>query len=78
MRYLTGDNKAPAAEELAKQIGAAVRAGHLSVAAARPVFLTRVAGYSSAAAGEQLGQSPAVVRALRSRAERALVRAGGQ
>jgi hypothetical protein len=42
------------------------------------VFLTRVAGYSSAAAGEQLGQSPAVVRALRSRAERALVRAGGQ
>jgi hypothetical protein len=70
-------DKAPPADELGKQISAAVKAGHLSVAAARPVFLTRVVGYSTAAAGEQLGHSPAVVRAVRSRAERALVRAGG-
>jgi DNA-directed RNA polymerase specialized sigma24 family protein len=75
--FLARDDKAPAADELAKQIGAAVRAGRLSAAAARPVFLTRVAGYSTAATGEQLGCSPAVVRALRSRAERALVSSGG-
>jgi hypothetical protein len=75
--YLGSDDKTLPAEELAKQISAAVRDGHLSVAAARPVFLTRVAGYSTAAAGEQLGHSPAVVRAIRSRAERALVRSGG-
>jgi hypothetical protein len=72
--FLAREDEALATEELAKQIGAAVRAGRLSVAAARPVFLTRVAGYSTEAAGERLGQSPAVVRALRSRAERALVR----
>jgi hypothetical protein len=76
MLSLVGDDKAPAVEELAKQIGAAVKAGHLSVSAARPVFLTRVAGYSTVAAGDQLGLNPAVVRALRSRAERALVRSG--
>jgi hypothetical protein len=74
--FLAREDEAPATEELAKQLGAAVSAGHLSVAAARPVFLTRVAGYSTEAAGKQLGQSPAVVRALRSRAERALVRCG--
>jgi DNA-directed RNA polymerase specialized sigma24 family protein len=74
---LAGDDKAPAANELAKQIAAAVRAGCLTAAAARPVFLTRVAGYSTAAAAGQLGCSPAVVRALRSRAERALVGSGG-
>jgi hypothetical protein len=75
--YLAGDDKALPTEELAKQIGAAVRAGYLSVAAAQPVFLTRVAGYSTSEAGKQLGHSPAVVRALRCRAERALVRSGG-
>jgi len=75
---LAGDDTAPAADELAKQIGAAVRAGRLSAAAARPVFLTRVAGYSTAAAARQLGYSPAVVRALRSRAERVLVSSGGR
>jgi hypothetical protein len=74
--FLAREYQPPASEELAKQIGTAVGAGHLSVAAARPVFLTRVAGYSTEAAGERLGQSPAVVRALRSRAERALVRCG--
>jgi DNA-directed RNA polymerase specialized sigma24 family protein len=76
--YLTRDDKAPPAEELAKQISAAVMSGRLSVAAAQPVFLTRVAGYSTVAAGEQMGHSAAVVRALRSRAERALVRSGGR
>jgi DNA-directed RNA polymerase specialized sigma24 family protein len=74
---LAHEDKAPPAEELARQIGAAVRAGHLSAPAARPVFLTRVAGYSTAEAAESLGHSPAVLRALRSRAERALVSAGG-
>jgi DNA-directed RNA polymerase specialized sigma24 family protein len=37
------------------------------------VFLTRVAGYSPAEAAQRLGVTPAVVRALRSRAERQLV-----
>ena len=74
---LAHEDQAPPAEELARQIGAAVRAGHLSAPAARPVFLTRVAGYSTAEAAESLGHSPAVLRALRSRAERALVLAGG-
>jgi len=73
---LAREDKAPPVEELATEIVAAVRTGRLSASAARPVFLTRVAGYSTAEAAESLGQSPAVLRALRSRAERALVVAG--
>jgi DNA-directed RNA polymerase specialized sigma24 family protein len=75
--HLAKEDKAPAAEELAREIGAAVRAGRLSAAAARPVFLTRALGYSTAEAAQYLGRSPAVLRAQRSRAERALVRADG-
>ena len=63
----------PVAEELAAEIGDAVRAGRISACAARPLFLTRVAGYSPAEAARRLGCTPAVVRAVRSRAERALV-----
>ena len=37
------------------------------------MFLTRVVGYSSAEAAKRLGVTPAVVRALRSRAEWLLV-----
>jgi len=75
--HLAREDKAPAAEELAGEIRAAVRAGRLSAAAARPVFLTRALGYSTAEAAQYLGRSPDVLRALRSRAERALVRSGG-
>jgi hypothetical protein len=62
-----------AADALACEIGSAVRAGHISAKAAAPVFLTRVVGYSPAEAAHRLGVTPAVVRALRSRAERQLV-----
>ena len=62
-----------AADALAREIGSAVRAGRISAKAATPVFLTRVVGYSSAEAAQRLGVTPAVVRALRSRAERLLV-----
>ena len=62
-----------AADALAREIGSAVRAGRISAKAAAPVFLTRVVGYSSAEAAKRLGVTPAVVRALRSRAERLLV-----
>ena len=61
----------------ARQIGATVRAGRLSAAAARPVFLTRVAGYSATEAASSLGRSAAVVRSMVSRAERVLVATGG-
>ena len=63
----------PAAEALALEIRDAVRAGRISAKAAAPVFLTRVAGYSTAEAARALGRAPAVLRAQRSRAERALV-----
>ena len=62
-----------AADALAVEIGAAVRAGRISARAAAPVFLTRVAGYSSAEAARRLGVTPAAIRAMRSRAERRLV-----
>jgi DNA-directed RNA polymerase specialized sigma24 family protein len=67
------EDRSGPAEELAREIGAAVRAGRISASAARPVFLTRVAGYSTAEAARALGHSPAVLRAARSRAERVLV-----
>ena len=57
----------------AAQIRDAVRAGRISARAAAPVFLTRVAGYSTAEAARALGRAPAVLRVQRSRAERALV-----
>jgi len=63
----------PVAEQLAGEIAGAVRAGRISVSAAAPVLLTRVAGYSTAEAARALSQSPATLRAVRSRAERALV-----
>lgn len=63
----------PVAEQLADEIGRAVRAGRISATAAAPVFLTRVAGYSTVEAAKALGHSPATLRALRSRAERSLV-----
>jgi DNA-directed RNA polymerase specialized sigma24 family protein len=62
-----------AAEGLAEEIASAVRAGRITPRAAAPVFLTRVAGYSSAEAAKRLGVTPASVRAIRSRAERRLV-----
>jgi DNA-directed RNA polymerase specialized sigma24 family protein len=59
-------------DRLAFEIAAAVRSGRITASAARPVFLTRVAGFDVAEAAAHLGCSPAVVRALRSRAERQL------
>lgn len=59
-------------EALAGEISDAVRTGRISRAAAAPVFLTRVAGFGVEEAAERLGCSPAVVRAVRSRAERRL------
>ena len=64
-----------AADELALEVADAVRAGRLTLTAARPVFLTRVAGFDVPDAAERLGCTPAVVRAVRSRAERRLVAA---
>jgi DNA-directed RNA polymerase specialized sigma24 family protein len=61
------------AEELAHEIATAVRAGRISASAAAPVFLTRVVGYSTTETAFALGQQPNAVRAVRSRAERALV-----
>lgn len=63
----------PVAEALALEIRDAVRAGRISAKAAAPVFLTRVAGYSTAEVARALGKGRDVVRAERSRAERALV-----
>jgi DNA-directed RNA polymerase specialized sigma24 family protein len=62
----------PALEVLAGAITDAVGAGRLSVPAARAVYLTRVAGVSTAEAGRMLGCGPGVLRAVRSRAERRL------
>ena len=64
-----------AADELALEVADAVRAGRLSLTAARPVFLTRVAGFDVADAAKRLGCTPGVVRAVRSRAERRMVAA---
>lgn len=74
---LASEDRAPVASELAHQIGAAVRAGRLSTSAARTVFLTRVAGYSTSEAASSLGRSAAAVRSTVSRAERVLVATGG-
>lgn len=62
-------------EALAGEIADAVRAGWISRAAAAPVFLTRVAGFGVGEAAERLGCSTAVLRAVRSRAERRLTAA---
>ena len=70
---LTAQEDRPTAELLATEIAGAVRAGRISAAAAGPVFLTRVVGFSTADAAGRLGCSSAVLRALRSRAERRLV-----
>jgi DNA-directed RNA polymerase specialized sigma24 family protein len=61
------------ADELSAEIAAAVRAGRISARAAAPVFLTRVAGFSTAEAARRLGTSAPSLRVARSRAERALV-----
>jgi DNA-directed RNA polymerase specialized sigma24 family protein len=63
----------PPGEQLAAEIGAAVRAGRISARLAAPVLLTRVAGYSPEEAAKRLGMKASVLRALRSRAERRLV-----
>jgi hypothetical protein len=65
----------PTVEVLAREIVAAVRDGRISIAAARPVFLTRVIGYDTTEAARRLGCTPAVLRAIRSRAERRLSQA---
>lgn len=70
---LTARDERPTAERLAGEIANGVRAGRISAAAAAPVFLTRVMGYSPTEAAARLGCSPDVLRALRSRAERRLV-----
>lgn len=62
-------------EALAGEIADAVRAGRITRAAAAPVFLTRVAGFGVGETAERLGCSTAVVRAVRSRAERRLTAA---
>lgn len=74
---LASEDRAAAASELGRQIGAAVRAGRLSASAARTVFLIRVAGYSATEAASSLGRSAASVRSTVSRAERVLVATGG-
>lgn len=61
------------ADRLAVVISDAVRSGRIGRQAAIPVFLTRVAGFEVAETAARLGCSPAVVRAVRSRAERRLV-----
>ena len=60
------------AERLAIELADAVHQGRVSLAAVRPVFLTRVAGFAVPEAAQRLGCTPAVVRAVRSRAERCL------
>ncbi|HEX3424745.1 MAG TPA: hypothetical protein VHT30_01345 [Acidimicrobiales bacterium] len=65
----------PVEDRLAVAIAAAVHAGHISRGAAAPVFLTRVAGFPVAEVATRLGYTPAVVRSIRSRAERRLVAA---
>jgi len=61
-----------AADRLAAELGDAVRHRRVSLAAVRPVFLTRVAGLDVPEAARQLGCTPGVLRAIRSRAERRL------
>ncbi|HET9060526.1 MAG TPA: hypothetical protein VFN61_11440 [Acidimicrobiales bacterium] len=61
------------AERLGDEVAEAVRSGRLSATAARPVYLTRVLGYSDTEAAVRLGYNQDVLRATRSRAERALV-----
>jgi hypothetical protein len=60
------------ADRLAVELAQAVREGRVSLAAVRPVFLTRVAGFDTTEAALRLGCTPAVVRAIRSRTERRL------
>jgi hypothetical protein len=65
----------PGCEALAGEIAGAVRSGRLAPWEARPVFLTRVAGFDVAETAALLGCSPGTVRAVRSRAERRLIAA---
>ena len=69
---VAGDDRT-VAERLAGELLAAVRAGRITASAAGPVFLTRVAGLSTAEAARRLGCSPATLRAERSRPKRRLV-----
>lgn len=62
-------------EELAGEIGRAVRQGRLTCWEATPVFLTRVAGFRVGEAAARLGCSDAVLRTRRARAEWRLVAA---
>lgn len=72
---LSGPQARTVEEALAGEIADAVRAGRISRAAAAPVFLTRVAGFGVGETADRLGCSPALVRAVRSRAERRLIAA---
>ncbi len=60
------------ADRLALELAEAIRQGRVSLAAVRPVFLTRVAGFDTTETARRLGCTPAVVRAIRSRTERRL------
>lgn len=73
IEHLAAGAERTAAERLAYELSGAVKAGRISAKAAQPVFLTRVMGYSPAQAAERLGCNVDVLRATRSRAERALV-----
>jgi len=52
----------PVLDRLSAEIGDAVRCGRISASSAVPVFLTRVAGYSTAEVAQALGHSTSSLR----------------
>ncbi|HET9061577.1 MAG TPA: hypothetical protein VFN61_16815 [Acidimicrobiales bacterium] len=70
---MAASSERSAAERLGDEVANAVRSGRLSATAARAVYLSRVLGYSDSEAVVRLGYNQDVLRATRSRAERALV-----